>query len=817
MDKYVFFKKYNHYLNIFLFIFLFFFIIQIPQVGNIANHDIGSVATLEFWAKNSFETSHIIQNVGPLGFLNYPSVFTGFLDEIKFIFNIFFTLTICFFLISFFKNENIILKIFFITCSLFLISGDTIFYILTSLLTFQIFIYNNKKLNYFCLLVLSILSLTKLVFFILSNFIIIFFFVSLILKNRKLEGVIYLFIYYGLFFLFWVLSGQSIENLYLFLSNIITFSSGYNEAMATFESNEMFLLGFGCLIIIFLLFINKFIYIAFQKLKIEQKIYYYIFIFIQGCITFVVWKHSFVRADQHVIVFFQFAIINFLIFLYFLNLDTRKKLFTNIYNKINFCCFLFLFLLSNIGIMSITNTLPTSLLANRFMELPIKFSYLTNIESFFSNRHKELQKQKINISLPQSRKVISNKSIGYFGMHPGIITYNNLNYYPSPAFISFNTPNQKMMRKDHEFYRNDILAPEFLIFDLKTIDKRVPGGDSSLSQLEILHRYKLVKIEKQFLIMKRKNNMMDLSKKLINSKNININEKISLNLQNPITDLFWISIDIPKSYLNKIISFFYKPPEYYIEIDFKNSPKQKFKLIPNIAKSGFLIKPFISNNFDNFIFRNQYKKNNNFSKKHLSMVKTIKIGCNKLKFLCSKIFNFKIYRIENIDKNFIEISSSKDNENIIFLNSSINNNFEYKKNNEKFLDFEVNNKLFFIKPKKYEKVSLVLKIERKKFIKNSNINIVENFKKKLKSILRLKKVKTKIKKDIKNKIVFEVLNYKGETTLKHVVAVELQKKFQKILFEVPKKEGFLLVYLNEKNISEDLKIKFSNFALSKNN
>ena len=77
----------------FLFSLLIFVsLIQIPEVKNILNHDAGSVALLDFWAKNNFSYGNeIIQNVGPFGFLIYPYQYTGLLDEERYFFTIFFS------------------------------------------------------------------------------------------------------------------------------------------------------------------------------------------------------------------------------------------------------------------------------------------------------------------------------------------------------------------------------------------------------------------------------------------------------------------------------------------------------------------------------------------------------------------------------------------------------------------------------------------------------------------------------------------------------------------------------------------------------
>ena len=79
--------------------------------------------------------------------------------------------------------------------------------------------------------------------------------------------------------------------------------------------------------------------------------------------------------------------------------------------------------------------------------------------------------------------------------------------------------------------------------------------DSSLSQLEIFHRYDLVMIEKNYLLLKRIKNKKNIKFNNFKKYNINLkNQKVLL----PNDNIYWVQIKLQNSLLNKIFSFFIK-------------------------------------------------------------------------------------------------------------------------------------------------------------------------------------------------------------------------------------------------------------------
>jgi hypothetical protein len=259
---------------------------------------------------------------------------------------------------------------------------------------------------------------------------------------------------------------------------------------------------------------------------------------------------------------------------------------------------------------------------------------LTHIPKYKKTMQLELQKNIQGMTLPKTKARVGNDSIGYFGMLIGSILYNDLNYVPNPATISFASWNDWIMTTERDFFMDDKRAPSYLLFDLKTIDYRLPAQDDSLAQLEILHRYKIVDAEDGNLLLQRMNEQKPLSMSLVSKTNYNLGDMIDVpqNLEHPI----WIKIKLNHGYTYRLMSALYKSSQYDIELLFNDGSTKKYNFMPRMAETGFLINPLISDNNDLLVNQTHYTAHHTHLQSNLSAVKQIRISCARKKRECAK-------------------------------------------------------------------------------------------------------------------------------------------------------------------------------------
>ena len=790
---------------------LLLFIYEPAKVFNLANHDVGSAAAIEYWLINNFSFGRdIIQNVGPFGFLNYSQVFTGMLDEIKLFFNVFLIIITSILIFQTIKSYSLLLRILIIVCGLIYIQGDMLYYFLISLISFYLFINNNFKLNLCLIILLSILSLTKGTFLILSFSIILVLTTSDLFLKRFKSAFFYLILYFLFLLIFWVLSGQQLFDFFYFLNNMFIFTDGYNEAMSSFESKEMLILGLSCFLLTifnYLYQVDKLKYIIFKN---DINFKFLCFILAQLGIIFVVWKHGFVRADQHVLTFFQFIILNHLIFFSRFNAFFSKYLENKNYTIINVVLFITVFLMCNLGISVNKREIPFENIYNKIAQLEYKFFAIFNYKEHFNQNNKILLGSKKNLYLNETQEIVENNTLGYFGKNPGIPIYNNFNYINSPAIISFGTPNLNLIKKEFEFYNNDKKAPTYLIYDLRTIDNRIPSGDSGYAQLEIFHRYKIVHLEKQLLVLKRKDVGIDLIKKKIKTFKTTLNK--TNYLPNESKDIIEISLRIKKNFFYKVVSFLYKPPQYFIELEYQNSNIKKFRLIPGIANAGIVINPNILNNSHVLTFKATNQDTKLFNEILSNRVKSYKIGCDQLTFLCNKDLEVTHNKILNLERsNLIDLKYNYVSGSLRKLDGRISDQINNLNNNNS-LTLKSGQSFFFIKPKKYKylKGKFIYNYNEKRVQKNEDSFFV-TFIKFVKNIIRpLNTIKRNITSN--RKIIFTIFNKNGKIVVEEIELKNMSAS-ENLSIKLPFEKGYLLIDYKGDNEELNSFLKFTSLDL----
>jgi hypothetical protein len=625
--------------DLLIIVLLFLAIFQLPMIAAFNSHDAGSVAAYEYWTLHGFAYGKdIIQNVGPLGFLNYPSIYTGLLDELKLFINALLTSYIVFLIWSRSKSQSVTIRAIFLLFAGFFAVGDVMFYILLLLVSQQLIFSTKLKIILLLTFLLALLALAKGTLFFIALFIITAYTVSCML-SRHFDFAVTAVVGFSIFILlFWLLAGQSPANFPAFVYAMASFSSGYNEAMATFESRGMQAAGFIALLGGTMPIGWK----ALSSIKMQcdapQINRLLSLLAVEFFILFVVWKHGFVRADEHVAIFFQYVLVSYALAL-FRRESSRGGADSGAFNmptRLLKPLGVAVVVVSLLGISVAYRISPEAILISKYYKMKSNLFNIININKLFGELDAKLKVSIAAMQLPYTRAIAGMQPISYFGMFPASMVYNGFNYISSPSTISFASWNDKIMKANAMFFRDDSRAPAYLLFDLKTIDNRLVAQDDSLAQLEILHRYKLVGFENGNAILYRTKGEAPISRTPISEREYNVGDWVDV----PKLPLYptWVKIDVHQNQLANVVGLTYKPSQYFIEFLFKNGNKKTYKFVPKMAAIGFLINPLIVENNDNLVVRSRQEFLRYMSDSHPSLNKVVKfrIGCDKQEALCGR-------------------------------------------------------------------------------------------------------------------------------------------------------------------------------------
>lgn len=619
---------------------LFLGIFDFPNFAASNTHDFGSQAAYGYWTLHGYlYGKDIVQNVGPLGFLGYPFIYTGFLDLQKLLIHAFLTGSFVFLLWKTSNSMSFKARIVFLVFAgvFSTVRADDMFYLLLLLLGYQLILNPRLRTILFSTTLLSILALEKGTFLFISIFIILSSFIVLILSRRNFSAVLTVGSFTMFFLAIWVMVGQPINNLPVFIYRMAWFSIGYNEAMTFFEPIKIQVLGFTaffCSLFIILLSLLQTIRKLYLDIpKMSQQIFLSA---IDSFILFAVWKHGFVRADGgHVVIFFGYVLVsNIWILCRENDLSKRLELVDrSIWLSKSFATLVVI----GASILAI-NATPSDSYKNwsSHWTTPYRFVELFNLKKFFAKLNTELKTNISDTKSPIVNDLVGKESVGYFGMLPAVMLYNGLNYKPTPSTISFASWNDLIMKADELFFKDDNHAPDYILFNLETVDNRLVAQDDSLAQLEILHRYSVVGFEKENIILRHIKRVMPFSIKAISQRTYNIGSLMDVPASS--VDPIWVTMKVNESFLSKIVSFFYKPPRYLIEFFGKNGFQDTFKFMPRMARSGFLINPLIIDNSSAVIVldRLKYLHKRESVYPGISKIVKVRVICDKMKYLCGK-------------------------------------------------------------------------------------------------------------------------------------------------------------------------------------
>lgn len=411
---------------------------------------------------------------------------------------------------------------------------------------------------------------------------------------------------------------------------MLSFSSGYNDAMAIYEKH--YLTG----IALFFLFTYSFFVVKNYVLSNIGDVYRkYAKALILLLTLFISWKHGFVRADGHMLIFLQFSLIVAPIYIFAPDEKTHGTRFA-------WLTYFFVMIFVIAGSCKIYQSSIFTVLVKGFDTVSNNAQLLFNLKGYTSqlthSLQKNLEQEKGLLNVSENNK---EKAIGYWGMLPGLFAYQEFGYSSAPSNISFASWNEWIMNKNRDFYKDSNQAPKLLYVEFETIDNKLIAQDDSLAQLEILHQYVPYTTQARYVLMRRnKVTKEDWYLAKVNDVSGNINAWFSIpeTLNNaPV----WVQIKIEQSLLSRITAFFYKPPKYGITLEFDDGSSVHKKYIPKMGEVGFMIRPLISQNADVIDY---FRKTSADKQK----IKRFKIDCTKIKFACGSNLLVSFSRVERL-------------------------------------------------------------------------------------------------------------------------------------------------------------------------
>jgi hypothetical protein len=235
--------------------------------------------------------------------------------------------------------------------------------------------------------------------------------------------------------------------------------------------------------------------------------------------------------------------------------------------------------------------------------------------------------------LPKIKQAVGNHTVDVAGWDQTYAILNDLHYRPAPIFQSYTSAHADLIKLNTDFYQSKS-APDFVLYQIQSLDSRFPTLDNPLVFLELLKRYQPVLQESPFLLLQhRAEDPVSISKSLYSEGEMHAGETMPLP-PGPV----WCELDLRDTFLGKLFRFFLHTPAIMMETD---SPDQRtpgnWRLIPADARAGFLVSPIVQSNSD---FLGLFEGKG-------ASVKSIRIHQGLLmRFLLQPKIGYRIYKLD---------------------------------------------------------------------------------------------------------------------------------------------------------------------------
>jgi hypothetical protein len=161
-----------------------------------------------------------------------------------------------------------------------------------------------------------------------------------------------------------------------------------------------------------------------------------------------------------------------------------------------------------------------------------------------------------------------------------------------PILQSYSVYNPKLSSINSEFLHSD-RAPDNIFFRVQSIDERYPSSDDGKSWLALMTLYTPSGFAGDYLILKKR---AGASETLVSTETLTSTQSLTSWVDLPKSnDKIFAKIEIEHTLLGQLKNLFFKSSPLGIAVRLQDGTIKYYRLIADIAKSEFLLSPFIEN------------------------------------------------------------------------------------------------------------------------------------------------------------------------------------------------------------------------------
>lgn len=168
-------------------------------------------------------------------------------------------------------------------------------------------------------------------------------------------------------------------------------------------------------------------------------------------------------------------------------------------------------------------------------------------------------------------------------------------WFPRPIFQSYSAYTPSLVEKNKNHLLSKV-APDNIIFKIESIDGRVPSLEDGASWPVLLAKYQPTQVVNGFLFLRKK---LDTAEPKVPIEMLKEKHLFGEEVKVPDDGCpIFVEFDIKPSFFGRLANFFFKTTELQITFELKNGELKQYRLVPTMAKSGFLLSPLVETNIE---------------------------------------------------------------------------------------------------------------------------------------------------------------------------------------------------------------------------
>lgn len=193
--------------------------------------------------------------------------------------------------------------------------------------------------------------------------------------------------------------------------------------------------------------------------------------------------------------------------------------------------------------------------------------------------------------MPLTRARVGKATLDLFQNRQALLLLNGFNLHPRPVFQGYSAYTRALQELNRDFYRGPS-APQFVLFELETIDERLAPAEDALAFAELLARYEPLLAERDWLLLGLDPaGVRESSRVELQTRTLALGEW--LVLEGCEGEALELALQARRSLRGDLAALCLRGPALWCELERADGTRDRRRLVPGCTEAGFLVRPWL--------------------------------------------------------------------------------------------------------------------------------------------------------------------------------------------------------------------------------